>query len=91
MDKTTQLEKTVRNRACSDLKRRISFIFLMNDALFFIHLIIHSIVRQKYSFKEFIHSKKIQNDPFKEFIHSKKIQNYSFKESIYSKKSKSIH
>ena len=35
LDKTTQLEKTVRN--------------------LFVHSIIHSIVRQKYSFKEFIH------------------------------------
>ena len=69
--------------------RHTLFIFLMINALFF-HSIIHSIVQQKYSFKEFIHSKKIQNYPFKEFIHSKKIQNYSFKESIHSKKSKII-
>ena len=56
-----------------------------------IHLRIHSIVRQKYSFKEFIHSKIIKKYSFKEFIHSKKIQNYSFKEFIHSRKSKIIH
>ena len=48
------------------------FIFLMNNALFVIHSIIHSIVQQKYSFKKFIHSKKHANYSFKEFIHSKK-------------------
>ena len=37
-----------------------------------IHSRIHSIIRQKYSFKEFIHSKKHANYSFKEFIHSKK-------------------
>ena len=62
------------------------FIFLMNDALFVIHSIIHSTVQQKYSFKKFIHSKKHANYSFKEFIHSKKIQNYSFKKFIHSKK-----
>ena len=56
----------------------------MNNALFVIHSIIHSIVQQKYSFKKFIHSKKHANYSFKEFIHSKKIQNYSFKEFIHS-------
>ena len=56
-----------------------------------IHLRIHSIVRQKYSFKEFTHSKIIKKYSFKEFIHSKKIQNYSFKEFIHSRKSKIIH
>ena len=61
-------------------------IFLMNNALFVIHSIIHSIVQQKYSFKKFIHSKKHANYSFKEFIHSKKIQNYSFKKFIHSKK-----
>ena len=44
----------------------------MNNALFVIHSIIHSIVQQKYSFKKFIHSKKHANYSFKEFIHSKK-------------------
>ena len=44
----------------------------MNNALFVIHSIIHSIVQQNYSFKEFIHSKKIQNYSFKKFIHSRK-------------------
>merc|ERR1712141_441201 len=44
----------------------------MNNALFVIHSIIHSIVQQNYSFKEFIHSKKIQNNSFKKFIHSRK-------------------
>ena len=68
-----------------------SFIFLMNNALFVIHSIIHSIVQQKYSFKKFIHSKKHANYSFKEFIHSKKIQNYSFKKFIHSRKSKIIH
>ena len=63
-----------------------SFIFLMNNALFVIHSIIHSIAQQNYSFKEFIHSKKHENYSFKEFIHSKKIQNYSFKDFIHSKK-----
>ena len=38
---------------------------------FFIHSKIHSIVRQKYSFKEFIHSIVRQKYSFKEFIHSK--------------------
>ena len=61
-----------------------AFIFLMNNAIFVIHSIIHSIVQQNYSFKEFIHSKKHANYSFKEFIHSKKIQNYSFKENIHS-------
>ena len=56
-----------------------------------IHLRIHSIVWQKYSFKEFIHSKIIKKYSFKEFIHSKKIHNYSFKEFIHSRKSKIIH
>ena len=63
-----------------------AFIFLMNNAIFVIHSIIHSIVQQNYSFKEFIHSKKHANYSFKEFIHSKKIQNYSFKDFIHSKK-----
>ena len=68
-----------------------SFIFLMNNALFVIHSIIHSIVQQNYSFKEFIHSKKHANYSFKDFIHSKKIQNNSFKKFIHSRKSKIIH
>ena len=68
-----------------------AFIFLMNNAIFVIHSIIHSIVQQNYSFKEFIHSKKIQNYSFKDFIHSKKIQNNSFKKFIHSRKSKIIH
>ena len=38
---------------------------------FLIHSKIHSIVRQKYSFKEFIHSIVWQKYSFKEFIHSK--------------------
>ena len=63
----------------------------MNNAIFVIHSIIHSIVQQNYSFKEFIHSKKHANYSFKEFIHSKKIQNYSFKKFIHSRKSKIIH
>ena len=67
------------------------FIFLMNNALFVIHSIIHSIVQQKYSFKKFIHSKKHANYSFKEFIHSKKIQNYSFKKFIHSRNSKISH
>ena len=58
----------------------------MNNALFVIHSIIHSIVQQKYSFKKFIHSKKHANYSFKEFIHSKKIQNYSFKKKYSFKK-----
>ena len=56
----------------------------MNNAIFVIHSIIHSIVQQNYSFEEFIHSKKIQNDSFKDFINSRKIQNYSFKKNIHS-------
>ena len=63
----------------------------MNNALFVIHSIIHSIVQQNYSFKEFIHSKKHANYSFKDFIHSKKIQNNSFKKFIHSRKSKIIH
>ena len=39
------------------LKTHFLFIFLMNIALFLIHEKIHSIVQQKYSFKEFINSK----------------------------------
>ena len=39
---------------------------------FFIHSIIHSIMRCKYSFKEFIHSKILANYSFNKFIHSKK-------------------
>ena len=58
---------------------------------FLIHSKIHSIVQQKYSFKEFIHSKKHANYSFKDFIHSKKIQNNSFKKFIHSRKSKIIH
>ena len=42
-------------------------IFLMNIALFLIHSKTHSIVRQKYSFKEFIHSIVRKN------IHSKNV------------------
>ena len=38
---------------------------------FFIHSKIHSIVRQKYSFREFIHSIVRQKYSFKDFIHSK--------------------
>ena len=38
---------------------------------FLIHSKIHSIVQQKYSFKEFIHSIVRQKYSFKEFIHSK--------------------
>ena len=93
LDKTTQLEKTVRNRQKGPVltSKGAFYSFFLWITHFFIHSIIHSIVRQKYSFKEFIHSKKIQNYLFKEFIHSKKIQNYSFKESIHSKKSKIIH
>ena len=68
-----------------------AFIFLMNNAIFVIHSIIHSIVQQNYSFKEFIHSKKHANYSFKDFIHSKKIQNNSFKKFIHSRKSKIIH
>ena len=63
----------------------------MNNAIFVIHSIIHSIVQQNYSFKEFIHSKKHANYSFKDFIHSKKIQNNSFKKFIHSRKSKIIH
>ena len=63
-----------------------AFIFLMNNAIFVIHSIIHSIVQQNYSFKEFIHSKKHANYSFKDFIHSKKIQNNSFKKFIHSRK-----
>ena len=76
---------------CHKLFFHTSFIFLMNNALFVIHSIIHSIIQWKYSFKEFIHSKKHENYSFKEFIHSKKIQNYSFKKFIHSRKSKIIH
>ena len=68
-----------------------SFIFLMNNTLFVIHSIIHSIIQWKYSFKEFIHSNKHENYSFKEFIHSKKIKKYSFKKFIHSRKSKIIH
>ena len=50
---------------------------------FFIHSKIHSIVRQKYSFKEFIHSIVRQKYSFKEFIHSKNnLMIDSFNENI---------
>ena len=45
--------------------------FFYEYRTFFIHSKIHSIVRQKYSFKEFIHSIVRQKYSFKEFIHSK--------------------
>ena len=76
---------------CHKLFFHTSFFFLMNNALFVIHSIIHSIVQRNYSFKEFIHSKKHANYSFKDFIHSKKIQNNSFKKFIHSRKSKIIH
>ena len=51
---------------------------------FFIHSIIHSIMRCKYSFKEFIHSKILANHSFNKFIHSKK------SEIIHSKQAQTI-
>ena len=80
MDKTTQLEKTVKNRQKKPVltSKGAFYSFFLWITHFFIHLIIHSIVRLKYSFKECIHSKLIQNYPFT-------------KNSFIQKRSKKIH
>ena len=54
-----------------------SFIFLINNVLLDIHSIIHSIVQQNYSFKEFIHSRKHANYSFIPKKKSKSIHSFN--------------
>ena len=78
--KKSKLDKTVKNSE-KLWKNMQNGAFFTQNALFIhfsyeyrtflIHIIIHLIVQQKYSFKEFIHSKENQKYSFKEFIHSK--------------------
>ena len=69
MEKKPQLEKTVKNMQNGQFfPQNTPFIhFSYEYRTFLIHSKIHSIVRQKYSFKEFIHSIVRKN------IHSKNV------------------